>query len=170
MSRRLLRQDLLTPVSPQNLVHADSLVISQPWRYAAQVATPIDQEASVGRGEPRSRAELVLEIIALRHQMAVLKRNQRFYNQYWCHTGLGSDTSAAGWRTCAPACTPRLISMAIALPWLVSYPHCRLSWNSPPTRSGSLFCTSRTASTQFPYAPSSWSNVLASLRSAVSPS
>jgi hypothetical protein len=50
-------------------------VISQPWRYAAHVATPTGQEVSGGRGEPRSRAGLVLEIIALRHQIAVLKRS-----------------------------------------------------------------------------------------------
>jgi hypothetical protein len=40
------------------------------------VATPIAQEASVAVGEPRSRTELVLEIIALRHQIAVLKRSR----------------------------------------------------------------------------------------------
>jgi hypothetical protein len=39
------------------------------------VTKPTGQEVSVGRGEPRSRAELVLEIIALRHQIAVLKRS-----------------------------------------------------------------------------------------------
>jgi len=37
------------------------------------VATPAAKEASVDLGEPRSRTELVLEIIALRHQIAVLK-------------------------------------------------------------------------------------------------
>jgi putative transposase len=39
------------------------------------VATPTTEETSVGLGEPRSRSELVLEMIALRHQIAVLKRS-----------------------------------------------------------------------------------------------
>jgi hypothetical protein len=39
------------------------------------VATPTAEETSVGLGEPRSRSELVLEMIALRHQIAVLKRS-----------------------------------------------------------------------------------------------
>jgi hypothetical protein len=38
------------------------------------VATPTE-ETSVGLGEPRSRSELALEMMALRHQIAVLKRN-----------------------------------------------------------------------------------------------
>ncbi len=39
------------------------------------MATPTTEETSVGLGEPRSRSELVLEMIALRHQIAVLKRS-----------------------------------------------------------------------------------------------
>jgi hypothetical protein len=39
------------------------------------VATPTTEETSVGLGEPRCRSELVLEMIALRHQIAVLKRS-----------------------------------------------------------------------------------------------
>jgi hypothetical protein len=39
------------------------------------VATPTTEEASVGLGEPRSRSKLMLEMIALRHQIAVLKRS-----------------------------------------------------------------------------------------------
>jgi hypothetical protein len=50
------------------------LVISNPERKAARVAAPTTEETSVGLGEPRSRTELVLEMIALRHQIAVLKR------------------------------------------------------------------------------------------------
>ena len=40
------------------------------------MATPTTEETSVGLGEPRSRSELVLEMIALRHQIAVLKRSR----------------------------------------------------------------------------------------------
>jgi len=40
------------------------------------VATPTAQEASVDLGQPRSRTELMLEMIALRHQIAVLKRSR----------------------------------------------------------------------------------------------
>jgi len=40
------------------------------------VATPTTEETSVCLGEPRSRSELVLEMIALRHQIAVLKRSR----------------------------------------------------------------------------------------------
>lgn len=40
------------------------------------MATPTTEETSVGLGEPRSRGELVLEMIALRHQIAVLKRSR----------------------------------------------------------------------------------------------
>ena len=40
------------------------------------MATPTTEETSVDLGEPRSRSELVLEMIALRHQIAVLKRSR----------------------------------------------------------------------------------------------
>ena len=39
------------------------------------MATPTTEDTSVGLCEPRSRSELVLEMIALRHQIAVLKRS-----------------------------------------------------------------------------------------------
>jgi len=39
------------------------------------MTTPSDEAVSVTLGEPRSRTELVLEAIALRHQIAVLKRS-----------------------------------------------------------------------------------------------
>ena len=38
------------------------------------MAMPTSEAASINLGEPRSRTELVLEMIALRHQIAVLKR------------------------------------------------------------------------------------------------
>ena len=40
------------------------------------MTTPSNDAVSVTRGEPRSRTELVLEAIALRHQIAVLKRSR----------------------------------------------------------------------------------------------
>jgi hypothetical protein len=36
---------------------------------------PSDEAAAVTLGEPQSRTELLLEAIALRHQIAVLKRS-----------------------------------------------------------------------------------------------
>ena len=39
------------------------------------MATPTTEETSIGPGELRRRSELVLEMIALRHQIAVLKRS-----------------------------------------------------------------------------------------------
>jgi len=39
------------------------------------MATPTAKAVSVSLGEPRSRTELVLEMIALRHQIAVLRRS-----------------------------------------------------------------------------------------------
>ena len=39
------------------------------------MATPTTEDTSVRLCEPRSRSELVLEMIALRHQIAVLKRS-----------------------------------------------------------------------------------------------
>jgi hypothetical protein len=39
------------------------------------MAMPTAEAVSVGLGEPRGHTELVLEMIALRHQIAVLKRS-----------------------------------------------------------------------------------------------
>ncbi len=50
-------------------------MISNPGRYAARMAMSPAEATSVSRGEPRSRTDLALEMIALRHQIAVLKRS-----------------------------------------------------------------------------------------------
>jgi hypothetical protein len=63
-------------VPSQNLIHTNSLVVSLAWRWPAFMAMPTNSVLPVARSEPRTRSALLLEAIALRHQIAVLERRR----------------------------------------------------------------------------------------------
>ena len=59
---------------PQNLIHTNSLVVSKAWRQPALWRYRQAQRSRSPESEPRTRTALLLESIALRHQIAVLER------------------------------------------------------------------------------------------------
>ncbi len=63
-------------VPPQNLIRANSLVVSNVWRWPAFMGMPTSGALPVARGDPRTHTALLLESIALRHQIAVLQRSR----------------------------------------------------------------------------------------------
>ena len=63
-------------VPPQNLIHTNSLVDSSAWRCLPSWREPTSGAVPVARSEQRTRTSLLLEPIALRHQISVLERSR----------------------------------------------------------------------------------------------
>jgi hypothetical protein len=64
-------------VVPQNLIRANSLLVSNVSLWAALMRMPAGEALPVARSsKPRTRTALLLESIALRHQIAVLERSR----------------------------------------------------------------------------------------------
>src|SRR6266849_4402719 len=64
------------PVPSQNLICADSVVVSASDRLASQRCRENERALPVVARRLRTRTALVLEIIALRHQIAVLEHDR----------------------------------------------------------------------------------------------
>src|SRR5216683_6261318 len=64
------------PVPSQNLIRADSVVVSASDRLASQRCRENERALPVVARRLRTRTALVLEIIALRHQIAVLEHDR----------------------------------------------------------------------------------------------
>jgi hypothetical protein len=72
------------------LIRTNSLVVSNAWRLPAFMAKRTSGAVLVARSEPRTLTSLLLESIALRHQIAVLERSRtrrpsfrRFDRLFW---------------------------------------------------------------------------------------